>query len=927
MTKIIKSMILLLICLYQVVQGQGLAIPNDPTVKTGVLKNGFRYYIKKNVTPAGRATLLLANKVGSVLEEENERGLAHFIEHMNFNGTKHFPKNELISYLEGAGVKFGADLNAYTGFNETVYQLPIPTKDPKLWGNAMQIMRDWAADASMEKGEFDRERGVIQEERRLRTNTGTKMAEIYQPLLYNHSRYAERMPIGKDSVVLKADVSMARNFYKKWYRPDLQALIVVGDVDVNAVEKQIAQLFSDLKPPVRPISRPDYKVELKAEKDFVKLSDAQIGQATIQFYFKKEGFTRSTEQDFKRELTERLTNMLLAKRFQEVYSNDAPAYLGANGSISPLIANVDALTLSMIVDPEKVDASFTSFWTEVERIVRFGFSKEEIQSATERLTRSMEIALSESDKVKSADYAEAYLQHFLKGDAYLTIEERDRLVKQNINQIGPKQIAEYLQTYFKSKDQSVIVLSSKALEAKMPDQQLLNAWISKVEKTEIKPYQKQLEATQLLSDLPKPGEIRKEDFVSALGIYHWQLTNGMNIYAKPTDFKNNQVQFAAFSNGGTSLYSNADFPTIKSATAFITSSGLGPFNVSQLENILNKKAVAIQPYIGDRSEGFSGTSSTTDLQTAFEILYLYHSNPRFDSKIFSRIIAQSKSAFRNRTPNPDRALSDTVTTVLSSYNARRKPTEIEDFDKIDENKIREFFISRFANPADFTYVFSGNFNVDSLKNFACNYLGSLPPGSGEEETKDLKIRFPKGYIRKDLTGRAINKGTVQMVLSGEYVYQNGSNLYLDLLQSALQMRLTSRLREVESGAYAPQVSVSKSKSPINFFVVNISFDCEPSRIDQLILAAHDELAKLSSTGVTADELRKFVAEQLLANDLAMRSNEFWVDYVQSKLEEDASLMDILNTKAELKKLTTAESKTFSKHFLSRQNEAIFTLRP
>ncbi len=920
-------MILVLVCLYQVVQGQGFAIASDPTVKTGVLKNGFRYYIKKNVTPAGRATLLLANKVGSVLEEENERGIAHFIEHMNFNGTKHFPKNELISYLERAGVKFGADLNAYTGFNETVYQLPVPTEDPKLWGNAMQIMRDWAADASMEKGEFERERGVIQEERRLRTNTGTKLAEIYQPLLYNHSRYAERMPIGKDSVVLNADVSIARNFYKKWYRPDLQALIVVGDVDVNDVEKQITSLFSDLKPAAKPVVRPEYKVELKAEKDFVKLSDSQIGQATIQFYFKKEGFTRLTEQDFKRELTERLTNMLLAKRFQEVYSNDAPAYLGADASISPLIANVDALSLSVVADPEKINASFASFWTEVERIKRFGFSVEEIKSAGDRLIRSMEIALSESNKVKSADYAEAYLQHFLKGDAYLNIEERDRLVKLNINQIGPKQIAEILQNYFKSTDQSIIVLSSKALEDKMPDQPLLNAWIGAVEKSEIKPYQKQREPNQLISQLPEPGKIKNEEFLSTLGMYHWQLENGMNIYAKPTNFKNNQVQFAAFSKGGTSLYSNADFPTVKNATAFITSSGLGTFNSSQLESILNKKAVDVQPYIGDRSEGFRGASSTADLQTAFEMLYLYHSNPRFDPKIFSRIISQSKSAFRNRALNSERALSDTVTYVLSGYNERRKPTETGDFDRINENKIREIFISRFANPADFTYVFSGNFNVDSLKNFVCHYLGSLPVGSGKEEAKDLKIRFPKGFVRKDLTGRAINKATVQMVLSGEYVYQKESNLYLDLLQSALQMRLTSRLREVESGVYAPQVAVSKSKSPINFFVINISFDCEPTRIEQLISATHEELSKLSSAGVTTDELRKFVAEQILANDLDMRSNEFWVDYVQSKLEDNGSLPDILETKTELKKLNAAASKPFSKQFLSRQNEAVFTLKP
>ncbi|MCX2486129.1 M16 family metallopeptidase [Pedobacter sp. MR2016-24] len=907
------------------ISGQNLT--NDPSVKTGLLKNGFRYYIKRNVEPAGRATIYLANKAGSILETEEERGIAHFIEHMNFNGTKHFPKNELISYLERSGVKFGADLNAYTGFDETVYQLPLPTDNAELWSNGLQIMRDWAADATLDQTEFEKERGVIQEERRMRKDAGSRIAEQYRPILYNHSRYADRMPIGKDNVVLKSDVSVARNFYKRWYRPDLQALIIAGDIDVDAVEKQVIKLFSDLRSPAHAVPRKTYTIALKKSTDFLRTSDPEFSQSYIQFYFKQVSYPVKTREDFRKQLVERLTNMLYANRLSAVYNNSKPAYMGASAAISPLIANIDALTLNVALNPEKIKSSFDTFWTEMERVKRFGFTADEILAVKERFNRSMELALSEKNKAKSAGYAENYLQHFLKGDAYHSVEERDKLYHLYIGQITGKEIAQYLGAYLKSADQTILVLGPDKEKDQLPDQQLLNKWMHAVEITDIKPYQAEKAAGSLLTQIPVPGKIVKEDQVNELGIYHWQLDNGMNIYAKPTDFKNNQVLFTGFSHGGTSLYNDADFYSAKNAASFITSSGLGQFNAGQLDQILNKKALQVQPYITDRAEGFSGASASGDLPAAFEMLYLYMTAAKLDTSRFNRILTQSKSAFRNRTPDPERDFSDTIGYVLSGYHPRRKPAAIENFDQIDSAKVRAIFRERFSNPGDFTFVFTGNFNVDSLKIWTANYLGAVPPDGNAERAKDLHIRVPEGKIRKDLRAGKSDKATVQFVLSGKYDYGIKSNLYLDLLKAALQFRLNTRLREVEGGVYSPQVYLTKAKEPVNFYAYTISFECDPARMEQLITAAKEEIAKLSISGATAEEVQKFVAEESRANELALRSNEFWLNTIQSSLNNNEPLLSVLAVPADLKRLDSKESQQYSLQLLNQQNEIIFTLRP
>jgi zinc protease len=922
-----RVLLALVLAVPQLLFAQDKPLNNDPGVKTGKLKNGFRYYIRHNEEPKGRATIYLANQVGSVLETDQEQGIAHFIEHMNFNGTKHFPKNELIGYLERSGVKFGADLNAFTTFDETVYQLPLPTDDASLWKKGMLIMRDWAADATLSQKDFDQERGVIREEKRLRNTAGGRMGDQYRLLLFNNSRYASRMPIGKDEVINQADVTVARNFYKRWYRPDLQALIIVGDINVNTVEQQLIQLFSDLKTPVKPAERTQYPIALRNAASFQQVTDPEFGQHYIQYYFKALSHPLKTEQDFKLQLTRQLTNALYAARLRTVFNNSKLPYLAASGQINAVVGNLDALTLSVSLNPEQIKAGFTAFWQEMERIRNFGFTAEELKSVKERMGRGMELALSEKDKQKSVAYADDYLRNFTGGDAYLSIEERDKLVKQYLGVLSLQDVSQYLSVFLNSADRSVIVLGPDQSKKDLPDQSLLNSWEKEAALHKLPAFQSEILGQTLLTAQPLPGKIVKEEQIKALNMIHWQLSNGMQVYLKPSSFKNDEVLFTGFSQGGTSRYEMADFYAAKNASAFVTNSGLGKFNANQLNSFLNTKALQVKPYIADRTEGIAGASAVKDLPVTLEMIHGYMTEARLDTARFKTILEQSKAAFRNRTANPQRDFTDTITTTLSGNHPRRKPMTLADIDQLDSAKMHQIFTERFSDASDFTFVFTGNLQTDSLKPLVERYLASLPARGSKESARDLKIRVPEGQLRKDLTAGSGDKASVQLVLSGKYNFTTRDNLYLDLLKTALGFRLTERLREKEGGVYTPAVYLTQAKEPLNFYSLTVSFDCDPAKMEQLIKATQEEIDALSKNGVTADDLKKFTAEQSRADQLNSRTNEFWLSYVQTQLQNNEPLNAIATRESDLNSLSAKASISYSKQLLNRKNEIIVTLRP
>ncbi|WP_313533344.1 M16 family metallopeptidase [Sphingobacterium athyrii] len=921
--------ILVGVCVYlvsvNVTFGQDL--PLDTTVRKGVLPNGFRYIIKANRFPENRAVLYLANKVGSILEEESERGLAHFMEHMNFKGTTHFPKNALIDYLEKAGVKFGADLNAYTSYDETVYQLPLPTDDQELWKNGMQIMRDWAAEATLDSDEFEKERGVILEEKRLQQTAAGRMREKYMPTLYNYSRYADRLPIGLDDVIEHADISVIRGFYKKWYRPDLQVLIVVGDIDVGQVESQIISLFSDLKAEKKEPERKKYTIPLIDSTRFVASKDKEFSNINIDIVFKRKATKVIDKTSFKAALVADLANSLMASRIQEMMRQGSKSFTGLSMGASAFIADLTSFNVRVSLSPDKIQEGFIVAWTEVERINRHGFTPEEMKDVKERLVARINMQEKEKDKISSSSLMEDYLNYFLNGDTYLSIDQKIKLTREALSQVDVADINRYISNYLAEKDQVIIVLGTDKAGLELPDKSAITSWLRRVSEAEIKPYQQDRKDVQLFDKMPQAGKIVQEQNVPALALYHWKLSNGVKVYAKPTTFKNDEILFTAFSPGGSSLYSDTDYYSSANAATFVVNSGLGTMNSSQLSQFLNAKAVQVMPYIGEREEGINGASIGKDLDTGLGLLHLYMTGSNLDTARFRVIMERSKEALKNRADDPKRAFADTIGNILGNYQFRRQPASLATLEQIKVDRVHPIFKERFSNAADFTFVFVGNFNLDSLKLLTVKYLGSLPSGKGTEKAKDLGIRVPEGNVRRDLRVGKGEKGIVQMVYSGKYSFDEQNNQYLDALKACIDFRLIERLRKQESGVYSPRVQLTKTKQPLGFYAIVINFECDPDRKEALIKAVEEELVKIKTEGLIQEELDKFVAEETRSYELSSKTNQFWLSYLKGQLNNQEPMQSVLTYPGQLKKQRLANLNSAVGKLLNLNNKIIVTLSP
>ncbi|MFD2969117.1 M16 family metallopeptidase [Sphingobacterium bambusae] len=903
-------------------------LPLDPTVRVGELPNGFRYFIKQNAYPEKRAVLYLANKVGSILETEEERGLAHFMEHMNFKGTKHFPKNELINYLEKSGVRFGADLNAYTSYDETIYQLPIPTDNAELWKNGMQIMRDWAAEATLDREEFEKERGVILEEKRLQQNAAGRMREQYMPSLYNHSRYAERAPIGLSEVIAKADIQVLSDFYSRWYRPDLQALIVVGDIDVDAVEQQIKALFGDLKSKAAANAvRPEYGIDLIDSLRVKQVKDKEYASAQIELFVKRKTSPVVDEDSFKRDLVRQLSNSLLAARFQEIARKGSLTYMGLQVSASDFVADLSLLNVRISIAPDKWEQGFKAAYTEVLRVKKHGFTAAELDDVKARLKAQIAMQEREKNKIASLRLVEDYLQYFLSKTAYLSTDKKIELTRCMLETVTTDDVKRYLSDFLNEKDQLWLMLGLDKADQPLPEQQQLKQWINDLGQQHIEPYVQERQLVRLMDSVPTAGKVVKENKDDALGLTSWTLSNGVQVWVKPTDFKNDEILFTAFSPGGSSLYADEDYYSAMNAPAFVVNSGVGTLDLNQLSQFLNARAVQVSPFIGEREEGVSGASIGKELETGLGLTHLYMSASRLDTARFRIIMDRSRTAISSRGFDPKRAFADTVGNILGNYHFRRQPSSLATLEQIKADRVKAIFDERFANAADFSFVFVGNFKLDSLRLLTEKYLGSLPSSPKREQARDLNIRVPEGKIRRDLHMGQGDKGTVQLVFSGKYAYSATNNIYMDALKAALELRLTERLRKQESGVYSPSVQLTKAKKPLGFYALVISFDCDPSREEDLIAAVREEWGKMRKEGISLEEWTKFMAEEQRAHELQEKSNQFWLGYLKGQLDKGEALDEFAGHNDRLAQVNLKKLNAYLRKILRQENEIIVTLKP
>lgn len=904
----------------------------DPEVTVGKLPNGFTYYVRKNTSQKKRVTMYLANKSGSILETDGQRGLAHFVEHMSFNGTKNFPGSTLVDFLEKAGVRFGADLNAYTSFEETVYQLPITIDKPEMLDKGLQVLRDWSQEATLDPKEIDKERGVILEEKRLRTGAQQRIQAQTFPYLVNHSLYAEREPIGTEEVLRNFKREEIHSFYSDWYRPDLQAIIVVGDVDVKQTIEKIKALFSDLKMPAVPKPRPIYTIDLKGKNQFIVATDNEaqgtIMQVMIKFPHKKL-ITNSDYLDF---VKENLFNLLLSNRLRSISQKNSANYLAANASLGAFMSNIDAFNVLLSARPGELEKGFGALWGEINKIRTFGFDLSELEQAKSQYMASEQSMVSEIDKKASAAYAQEYVRHFTKDEAIPGQLKEAQLTETYLGTISQGHMLQMAKTYVVPTNRDVFIVAPTSAKSSLPTEEQVNGWFEKYGGEQLstipiaEQYKKEPERS-LIDSEPKPGKIVSANKSKELGTTEMKLSNGIRIILKPTSFKNDEINFSAFSMGGSSLYSDHDFRSAEFAAGLIANAGVANFSSEQLRQKLNGKQVSVIPFISERTEGISGYSNVKDLETALQLTYLYFTNPRKDTASFNAVISRSLATLQSQVNSPEKVFSDSLNALLSNNNPRRKSLDVKQIQDIAIDKVYEIYGQRFANASDFTFVFVGNIDPEKLKPLIERYIASLPSNGKMEKARDLGINIPEGNIKKTVYSGIANKSSVQLIFSGPNVCSAESNLELRAIRFILGLRMNQRLREQESGVYSPQVSLNVGRIDNPRFVLSIQFGCAPENVERLVNAAKEELMQIKSKGVSKDDFEKFIAEERVALKNQMETNGFWLAYLSGQIQQEQQLNEILGFSGLMDSLTpTKLTQSFTK-YLDGKNLIQFVLMP
>lgn len=893
------------------------ALPLDPQLRTGKLPNGFTYYIRKNKTPEKRVMMYLAVKAGSILETDQQRGVAHFIEHMSFNGTKHFPKKALSEYLEKSGVRFGADINATTLPDETVYQLPLPSDNPELLSNGLQMMRDWAQDANIEPEDVERERHVILEERRVRQGITQRLQEQTISLYTNQSRYGSRLPIGTEEVLLKVTPEEILSFYKDWYRPNLQALLVVGDIDVDQMEKEIKAKFSDLKNPEKEKERTVYRAELTGKNQYMQFIDPELGGVSLEIVMKQKGNTVITAADYRAELLKNLFAQMLAARFRQM------PLVG----VAPIMGGLNSFYVNITTKPAEMEPALKSVWLELRKIEEQGFTEAELDRMKKSYLLKLSESLQEKDKTASEILIKPYLQNFLIGSAAAGIAKEYELTNELLPEISLKEVNAMMKAYLKQTDRDIVVKSSAINKVFLPTEAAIQTWIEDVYAQNLPPYVDDVLSLPLLKKEPKAGKITAIEDVTQAGLQKITLSNGVKVILKKTDFQNNQVLFKGFSEGGASLSSDEDYQNAVSAANIIAAGGAGNYDALQLGKLFAGKQVQLIPFILDNYQGFSGSTTKEDLPATLELMYAYFTEPRKSEEAYQTLIGRTREAFANKANDPNQVFADTVNLVLASNHVRRRPQSMAKIASINLDKALKIYQERFADASGFTFVFVGNIEEKTIKPLLEKYLGSLPATGRKEKARDLGINIPSGHIAKTVYHGATQKASVMMVYAGGFNYNFENTLQMNALADALNISLNKRLRDQEGGTYTPNVQMSMTKYLKNRFSLTVSFDCAPQNVEKLIASAQDEVNKMKVNGPSAENLQKFKVARKLSLQTGSTNNNFWLDYLLGQEMNKEPLTEFYNYDAVLNKITVKSVQQAAATFIQDKNYIRLVLMP
>lgn len=904
-------------------------LPVDSKVVIGELDNGMRYYIRKNSEPKERAEFYIVHNVGAILEDDDQDGLAHFTEHMAFNGTVNFPDKGVLNFLENIGVKFGHNVNAFTGQDVTAYNLSnVPLTRETIIDSALLILHDWSSYIAFEDEEIDAERGVIREEWRTRRTAEFRAQRAKMEKLLKGSKYAKRDVIGNIDVINNHKYETIKRFYNDWYRPDLQALIIVGDFDPQMMEQKIKERFNKIPPRANRQPRPDFEVPDHKETLVGVFTDPEITRTMVEVYYKHPVVPADLKNlgYFRDNLIQRLYSQMINARFSEMVQKENPPFVVAMSQFGGLVRTKSVYVTLANARENQIERAMKSMLEENYRVQQHGFTQTELDRAKADLLRSIENSYKERDKAQSSSLVWEYFSHFTENEPIPGVEFEYMFSQSLVPSISIADVNQKAKEWITDENMVIFITAPEKEKESIPSEEQILALYQSVKNSTLEPYVDNVSSEPLVSQVPSPGKVVKETVNTKLNVTEWQLANGVKVVLKPTDFKEDEILMSAFSPGGFSLVKDVGVPSAQMVQAITMMSGVGSHSRVDLEKMLAGKKVSVMPVLGETEEGFNGNASPNDIEEMMQLIYLYFTNPRFDEGSFNAYMSRLQAVLQNAGNNPNMIISDSINFITSNRHFRRRPMNIDLLKEVEFAKIESIYRNRFADASDFTFTFVGNIDLEKIKPLVETYLGSLPNLKRKEKAADNKIRFPKGSNKHPFSvAMQVPKSTCFVAYQSEAPYNLKNIVMMSAIDHALGLRYTETIREKEGGTYGVSSRARLSKTPINQALVNMYFDTDPDKAEHLVGIIHAEFKKIIDNGPTEEDLNKAKEYFLKSRSENLRENRFWSSTIR---EYYTSGVDLITAYEDLvRQLNTKDVQKAAKSFFKKTNMVEIIMSP
>ncbi|MFH2095797.1 MAG: insulinase family protein [Bacteroidota bacterium] len=903
-------------------------LPVDQNIVMGKLENGLTYYIMHNETPKNRAELTLIVRAGSINEDEDQRGLAHFCEHMAFNGSKHYPKHELINYLESLGMKFGPEVNAYTSFDETVYGIKVPLDSAEYLDKGLLVMYDWASGVSFEDEEIDKERGIIHEEWRMNQGAQFRTMEKMLPVLFNGSKYAERIPIGLMKVVDSCDYEVLKKFYYDWYRPDLQALVLVGDFDVNEVEGKVKKLFSEI--PKRENSREALICEIPDHMEplISIVSDKEAQATSVQIFYKHPLWTMKNHQDYRESIIHSLYNGMINNRLSELTTKENPPFAYGYSVYTSFLGPKDVYMSLAATQDAKIMEGMTALMVENERVKRYGFTQTELDREKKAVLRQVEKLYNERDKRKSNEIVEEIKQNFLLTQTPIPgIEYEFNLYKEFLPGITLEEVNKLADKWITGENMVVLVNAPEKETVVLPKEEDISKLIGEVKNMTIEPYVDKVSDKPFFAEELTPGKVEGKVKNKEAEYEEWTLKNGIKVILKQTDFKQDEILFSAYSLGGTSKYPVDQDVSARIACDIITESGISEFDKTELDKIMSDKVVRVSPFISDLTEGFRGNCAPQDFETMLQMIHMYFTKVRYDKTAYGSYIERMKSLYENQSLSPENVFRDSIQAIMSQNHPKKRPISDKLLDEADFKTVYKIYKERFGDPSSFTFFFVGNIDLKVAKPLIEKYLGGLPLVNREESYVDLGIEPPSGVILKDVKMGSDPKSVVFMNLHGPFEYDWKNSLEVEAISTILGTKLLETIREDKSGVYSIGAYPQTRHYPKALYDIVVYFGCSPENVEPLTEAVFEEINKLKKDGPSEVDLNKVKEKLMRERETNLRENRFWLNTIQDRYLHGGNFEDLTQYDEAVQSLTIESLKATANKYFNEKNYLRVVLLP